>query len=348
MNIVIDVSHMHPANKHRGVGLYTHFLFDHLQQLTSSHTFSLKTEPTQPFAADLIHFPFFDFFFATLPFSTNSPSLVTIHDCIPLLYPAHYKPGIKGKFNYIKQRISLKNVDHVITNSLTSKHDISRFLGVPNNKISPIPMAGNPALIKQTLVKRPKSLASLNIHKPFFLYVGDINYNKNITFLLKSFAPLKKRAHLVLVSKALAHDIPESREIKQTIHALGLENDVVLATAIPNEPIDALQWLYQNAQAYVQPSLYEGFGIPVVEALSSGTLVICSMGGSLKEFKHEAIFPIDPTQAQSLTIAFQKVLELPTKDKSALEAKAVVYASNYSWKKCAQNTLAVYEQVAHL
>lgn len=346
MNIVIDVSRMHPANKHRGVGLYTQFLFEHLKKLPSDHSFVLKTDPEQSSKADVIHYPFFDFFFSTLPSDSPAPSLVTIHDCIPLIYPAHYKPGLKGQFNYIKQRMSLKKIDHVITNSSTSKKDISRLLSIPLDHVTPIPMAGNPALNDQAIKKLPDKIRKIKINKPYFLYVGDINYNKNLPFLLTAFAPLKNRAQLVLVSKAMAQDIPESRTIKQTIHTLHLENDVLIASHIPNQPIDALRWLYQNAHAYVQPSLYEGFGIPVIEALSCGTLVVSSTGGSLKEFAHEAIFPIDPTNHKSLTKTLTNILELPSNVRSSLETQAVSYAHNYSWQKCAQSTLQVYEQVA--
>jgi glycosyltransferase involved in cell wall biosynthesis len=336
---------MHPANKVRGVGLYTKFLFEHLQQLPGNHTFALKTDIHQSYAADLTHYPYFDFFFSTLPAHAPTPTVVTIHDCIPLIYPDHYKPGFRGRFNYIKQKIKLGRINHIITNSVTSKNDIAHFLKVKPAQISPIPMAGNPLLSASAVKRVPELIASLKLTKPFFLYVGDINYNKNVSLLLTAFKPLKSRAHLVMVSHAMAHDIPESLAIRQLISDLSLEHDVILAANIPNKPIDALQWLYQNAIAYVQPSYYEGFGIPVIEALSCGTPVISSMGGSLKEFASAAIFPFDPLDATSLTNALEQLLNLPPKVKTSLKQQAVAFANKYSWQKCAANTLNVYKQV---
>ncbi len=346
MNIVIDVSRMHSGNKHRGVGLYSQSLFEHLHKVDCNHSFVLKTDIDHKVSADVIHYPFFDFFFPTLPFVKMAPTIVTIHDAIPLLYPDHYKPGIKGKFSYIQQRLSLKRVDHVITNSETSKADICEKLSISKDRVTPIAMAANPRLSSKKLSSTPELIKSLKIDLPFFLYVGDINFNKNVPFLLTSFAATKFDASLVIVSKAMASDIPESRHIRRIIHDLHLSNRVVIAENIPPEPIDSMQWLYQNAVAYIQPSLYEGFGIPVLEALSCGTLVISSTGGSLKEFVSDAIFPVDPLDTQSLTSALNHVIKLPQSQKEMLKKTAVDYASTYSWETHAKKTVSLYEQVS--
>lgn len=348
MTIIIDVSRMHSNNKHRGVGLYTQSLFEYLEKVDCKHSYILKTDTDQTMAADVIHYPYFDFFFSTLPYKKVAPTIVTIHDAIPLLFPDHYKPGTKGKFNYIKQRLSLKRVDHIITNSQTSKADICDKLSISKDRVTPIAMAANPRLSSKKLTFTPEVITSLKLNKPFFLYVGDINFNKNLPFLLTAFAATSFNASLVLVSKAMADDIPESRQIRQRIRDLHLSNRVIVAENIPAEPIDSLQWLYQNAIAYIQPSLYEGFGIPVLEALSCGTLVISSTGGSLKEFVSDAIFPVDPLDSQSLTSALNQLVELPQSQKEILKKTGLDFASSFSWETHAKKTVSLYEQVAKL
>lgn len=344
MNIVIDVSRMHPANQHRGVGLYAQSLYEQLLKLKTNHTFRLKTQPHQNLQTDVVHYPFFDFFFPTLPLKKIAPTIVTIHDAIPLVYPNYYKPGIRGKFNYLKQRLSLKSVDQVITMSQTSKSDIARYLAYPSAKITPIALAGNPRLNARKLETMPSILKSLSIEKPFYLYVGDINYNKNIHYLLTGFAAASADCQLVLVAKAMANNIPEAQAINQTISELKLEKRVIIATDIPSDPIEPLLWLYQNAHAYIQPSLYEGFGIPVIEALSCGTIVASSTGGSLKEFDSPPLFKINPEDPKSLTQALEQVNHLSTNKRSHLITQGIAYAHTFSWQKCAQETLRVYER----
>lgn len=344
MNIVIDVSHMHPANQHRGVGLYAQSLYERLRKLKTNHTFSLKTQPNQNIQTDVVHYPFFDFFFPTLPFKKIAPTITTIHDTIPLVYPLYYKPGIRGRFNYLKQRLSLKSVDQVITMSQTSKADIARYLAYPPARITPIALAGNPRLNPRKLKTIPSELKSLGIEKPYYLYVGDINYNKNIHYLLTGFAAVSADCQLVLVAKAMANNIPEAQAINRTIAALKLKKRVVIATTIPADPIEPLLWLYQNAHAYIQPSLYEGFGIPVIEALSCGTIVASSTGGSLKEFDSPPLFKINPENPESLTQALEQINHLPANKRSHLVAQGIAYAHTFSWQKCAEETLRVYEQ----
>ncbi len=344
MNIAIDISHLHADSRYRGIGVHAYSLYEALRNLDSPHTFSLYIDINQAPNADVIHYPHFDFFAASLPWSKQAPTVVTIHDVIPLIYPQHYKPGIKGKFNYLKQRLSLQSVDHVITLSSTSKADISHYLACPPAKITSIALAGNPRLTAQKLEKIPSGLHSLAIKQPFYLYVGDINYNKNIPYLLKGFAALSQDHQLVMVSKAMANDIPEAQMIKQMIDQLKIGKRVVMATDIPAQPIEPLLWLYQHAQAYIQPSLYEGFGLPVLEALSCSTLVISSTGGSLKEFSSPAIFTIDPLDPASLTQALEKVNGLTSNKRADLVGQGIAYAQTFSWHKCAQETLKVYER----
>lgn len=347
MNVVIDISQSHSENKARGVGMYAKFLHENLLSLSTKHTFTLKQETLFESIPDLIHYPYFDFFFPTLPLKNIAPTIITIHDTIPLIFPNHYKPGIRGKFNYIKQRLLVKNAHHIITNSITSKNDITTYLDVPSNKVTPISMAADESFTSSPITAIPKEIRRLNVQKPYFLYVGDINYNKNISFLLDGFKSFSKTHTLVMVSRSLENDIPESREIRSRIIENNLDSSVLIASKIPSIPVTALNWLYQNAIAHIQPSLYEGFGIPVIEALRSGTIVVSSTGGALKEFKSDAIFPVDPLDAKTLTDCLKKVISLSKTSRETLIASGKTYAQSFSWKKTAKETIAVYELIAN-
>jgi len=221
MKIAVDSGPLEGSHAVRGIGFYTKNLILALKKLQKDKNFTLdvfdfSTNPKKLSTYDIAHYPYFDLFFHTLPASKPTKTIVTIHDVIPLIYPKHYPAGIRGKLRFLKQKHSLKTTSAVITDSESSKKDIVRFLKVPNEKIFPIHLASAPYFKKIT---NPQTLSRVSkkysLPKKFVLYVGDINYNKNIINLVKA-AKIAKLP-LVIVGKHAKEMSSQENNVKTLI-----------------------------------------------------------------------------------------------------------------------------------
>lgn len=292
---------MNGMNMFRGVGMYTMFLRDALE--TQKHVTLTKSTP------DIIHYPYFDLFFHTLPARRSAPTVVTIHDVIPLVFPRNYPPGIKGKLRFFLQLMSLQTVDAIVTDSNCSKQDICSYLRIPEKKVHVTHLAGNPDITRQ-----PKSVVE-NIRKEYtlpesyILYVGDMNYNKNLVRFLRACATLPEDVHVVLVGRSLGNiDIPEGKELHEAASSLG--DRVHILTNVPKSPHPDLAALFTGARAYVQPSLYEGFGLSVLDAMQCSCPVVCSNVSSLPEVAGDAALYMDPWDIEDMTRVIKRSLSM--------------------------------------
>ena len=142
MHIAMDISPLETGHSGRGVGVYTKRLIEAMQMYEKSHTVSLVTHQHDiPESCNIVHYPYFDPFFLTLPFFRKYPSVVTIHDVIPLLYPDKFPSGIKGSIRFQLQKLSLRGVRRVITDSKTSKRDIQTIIGRNPNSVDVVYLA---------------------------------------------------------------------------------------------------------------------------------------------------------------------------------------------------------------
>lgn len=342
--ILLNTSPLRSGHVVRGIGFYTR----HLEESLKDDASITLLQPGDAAKPDLVHYPFFDLFLPSLPIRPWVKTVVTIHDVIPLIFPEQYKPGIKGRVALKKQKVALTQVSAVITDSETSKQDIIRLLPVAANKLHVVPLAGQPEI--QTVSKQiiQIHLKKLGITKPYCLYVGDINYNKNIPALIKMLKFLPETISLVCVGKAMQkNDIPEWRAIENQVALSNVSNRVHFISSIATTDVEALSALYSGALCYVQPSLYEGFGLPVIEALACETPVVSSNRGSLPEVLKKAAFFAEPT-AEALAQTVLTVKDLSANQRKQQVAKGLTLAHSYTWKKTAENTIAVYKQVLNL
>lgn len=341
MRVAIDISPLHQYNHHRGIGTYARNLAESLREVGADHQFDLIKSTRSLNEYDLVHYPFFDLFFLTLPFSKPKPTIVTIHDVIPLVYPDKYLPGIRGKIKHRLQKLSLGNVKHIITDSQTSKKDIIEYLSVDPHMINSIPLAPGKEFFPRNKKDVKAVLSNYEITQPYLLYVGDINYNKNLVALVKAFGEVDPDCNLVLVSRALTTDIPESRQIRRAIKKTRHPERVKVLTDVGDE----LSALYSGAEWYIQPSLYEGFGLPVLEAMACKAPVISSIGGSLREIVNDQVaVTFDPLKPESMAWAIDHALLLSNKSRQKYATKGHEHAQGYSWKKTANKTLEIYSR----
>jgi len=323
----------------RGIGKYASQLLTALKKKHEIRVVELGKE-TMP--VDLIHYPFFDFFFLTLPLIKKKPTVVTIHDCTPLIFPEKYPAGIRGKIKFLIQKTALRNVSAVITDSENSKKDIIRFLGVPENKIYVIYLAADsrfrklPAVNKQLLVK-------YDLPPKFALYVGDVNYNKNLPNLIRAFASLKRKdLYLVLVGKAFENkNLPEVEELLSLIDKLNLKEKVRILGFIEDQD---LVKIYNLAQVFVLPSLYEGFGLGILEAMACGCPVLTSQTSCLPEVAGKAAVLVNPYSIKEIVEGIEKLTE-DSSLKNKLIKEGLVRAKKFSWEKTAEETIKVYQSV---
>ncbi|MBX4205584.1 glycosyltransferase family 4 protein [Candidatus Microgenomates bacterium] len=359
MKIAIEKGSTKSGHAIRGVGFYTKNLI---------HALGNKVDPIDTKSADLskydlIHIPHFDPFIDTFPKNIESGKyMVTIHDLIPLLYPKNYPPGLKGKLRYMNQKRKAKNAQAIITDSETSKKDIVRFLQIDPNKIHVVYLAaqsGMKKLSKQNLIEIKKKY---NLPEKFVLYIGDINYNKNIPNLVKAckFANLK----LVIVGKQamelenLGQDLklikgpkdwvrfvfgiphPQLAHYKEVLDLVENNHDVLRLGFVP---VEDLSGIAQLASVYCQPSLYEGFGLPLLEAFSMDLPVVASHTQVLVEIGADACLYADPYDYKDMGEKLKSVIEDKAL-KNNLIKKGKERLKNFSWIKTAQETYSIYEK----
>lgn len=331
----------------RGIGSYTKHLLEVLRQYKDIKLVQNETE------ADVVHYPYFDLFFDTLRL-ISKPTVITIYDVIPLIYPKQYPPGIKGRLRFFLQKNKLKNVDAVITISETSKKDIVRFLDVPQEKVFPIHLAPGPSFQKLATGNwQLETMRRYNLPKHFVLYVGDVNYNKNVEGLVKAFSLLlanksklkrmdaNKSLGLMLIGKAFKDDIPETRKILHLIKELDLEDIIIMPGFVPD---DDLAGIYNLATVYCQPSFYEGFGLPVLEAMACGTPVAAAKTQALVEIAEGKAQFFNPKDLEDMMKVLSGTINsLPLRKK--LSRDGILHSNKFSWDKVADETIRVYKKV---
>lgn len=367
MKIAIDSYPLTSGDKIRGVGEYTRRLLDALKKIKQLKNLkieavSLAADDISDF--DLLHVPYFNPFQLTVPKDVGTRLVITIHDLIPLVYPKHYPPGIRGWVNLQVQKIRLKKVNAIITDSETSKKDIVRFLGVDATKVfsTHLASAKHFRVIKDK-TKLEKVKKKYKLPSKFVLYVGDVNYNKNIPGLIE--ACFLAKTPLVIVGKQAKeieeqgidlHSIsgprdwfrfllnkphPELAHYAKILRAFKSNKQIMRLGFVPK---DDLVEIYNLATVYCQPSFYEGFGLPVLEAMSCGIPVVAVKTQALVEIVEKGAMFADPKNPEDLS---EKIKTVFTNNKiqKELSKKGLKNVSRYSWGKTAKETLSVYSSV---
>lgn len=265
--------------------------------------------------------------------------VVTIHDVIPYIYPTA-STRLDRLVYHTWLPFALRHVDAVITDSACSKTDIVRVLGVQPDKVSVISLAANPSYRPLEATDTRPILQRHGIDFPYILYIGSIEARKNLVRLLEAYAHLRSWSphwKLVIVGARKWQAGP----VLDTLQRLKLQEHVYLPGFIAEE---ALAALYNGADLFVFPSLYEGFGLPVLEAMACGTPVVTSNTSSLPEVAADAALLVDPLSVEAIAQAMRRVLE-DTSLAADLSARGLRRAQQFSWEQTAQETIAVYEQV---
>ena len=345
MKVAIDSGPLNTADATRGIGVHTREIIKYLQKIKGLDIQAVDFRTAKLSDFDIAHYSFFNPHFLTLPFAKPaSKMIVTIHDVIRLIYPQAYPPGIKGTLKFFIQKFNLRNADAIITISETSKKDIVRFLGVDPQKIFVVYLAPQTISTQHLSVAEVKS--KFNLPDKFVLYVGDVNYNKNLMRLAN--ACKKIGSVLVMVGKQSTEQNFDKNNIENAawvafLKKYGNDKSVKRLGYVESSDQSAI---YKLATVYCQPSLYEGFGLTLLEAFSQKCPVVSSRTQALVEVGGNACEYFSPLDVNDIARCLDKAMK-DDKKRTDLIKKGSERLKNFSWEKSATETWNVYKKVMH-
>jgi glycosyltransferase involved in cell wall biosynthesis len=287
--------------------------------------------------ANLFHAPHY-----VLPPLTPCRAVVTIHDCIHLRFPQY----LPNRLGYAYARGALWVAAHrsarVLTVSEASKRDILQYCRVPDSKITVIPNAIDERFSEDPPadeVMRVRERYQLN--DPFVLYAGNIRPHKNLERLIEAFYTIRRGdlEHVKLL--IIGDEISKYATLRRTVHRYKLHKHVRFFGFVPDA---TLAILYRLARVFVFPSLYEGFGLPPLEAMASGTPVITSNVSSLPEVVGDAAMLIDPYEPDAIAGAMRRVL-VDDRLRDDMRERGLARAREFSWGQSIRRVREIYDEV---
>ena len=285
-----------------------------------------------------------DLFHATdhlIPKYSNFPVVATLMDAIPLVHPE----WIRMRFSSLKIGLWRRTVcwaDHVLTISEHSKEDLARHFGISREKISVIPLGVDERYFERfDSCHKEQVLKRLGLPDRFYLFVGTLQPRKNIERLLDAHAALPLRLQKAFPLVIVGRDGWGGADLLARLTYEMTQGRVFWLEYLPDADVRTLM---QSAQALLLPSLYEGFGLPVVEAFASGLPVITSNTTALPEVAGDAALLVNPLDVWEISDAMRQVVEAPGLARQLIVA-GESRARELSWSACAQRTLEVYRRV---
>ena len=294
--------------------------------------------------ADVHHVPL-----NAVPLFMPKPYVVTIHDMASLLFPT--AKGFEQNWKAYRFRRGLLNADQVIAVSKATKRDVQNVMGVPENRVRVIYNAPDPAFtvsnVADDLRARDLLMERYQVDYPYLLYAGTIRAQKNIPRLVEAFAvlrgelethPIYKKLRLVIIGDELS----KHPQLRRTVIQSRVEN---LVRFLGFVPIEMLRAFYKNAAAFVFPSLYEGFGLPPIEAMACGTPVVASNVSSLPEVVGDAAMVVNPENVFDIARGIREILLDEFLRRRCVQL-GMQQLRRFSWPQTAEQVAETYQSVA--
>lgn len=313
-----------------------------LPYLGRHRAFAKKVMAERP---DIFHAPA-----GSLPMGYRGKSVVTVHDLAIYLHPEWFPGG-----QFFSKRVvvpsSLERADRVIAVSRSTKRDLMRRFTLPAEKIAVV-HEGVEYHVPQEEMSRKQTLAErYGLDRPYFLYLGTVEPRKNLPMLVKAYVSLAKRfpdllgdTELLLAGGMGWKTDPTMKAVRKAAKALGTSKARIRHLGyVPAED----KWgLMAEAEAFLFPSKYEGFGLPVLEAMSLGTPTVASETSSIPEITgRDGAILADPEDVTEWVLAMKHLLENP-EARADLGARGLARSTEFRWQKAAGETLEIYEEVA--
>ena len=282
---------------------------------------------------DVLHVPH-----CNVPLFYRGKMIVTIHDLTHLVYPEFLPSKIVHLYFKFIFWFVCKRANRIMTDSESTKKDLLRFYKAGASKMTVVPLGVGSEFVRKSRDEVDYLYGKYNIprDKKILLYVGNLLPHKNLNMLLEGFARMQGRENcrLVLVGKAFSGRTQDTRE-----KDLGLEGLTIHAGMVSQED---LVNFYNLADLFVLPSLYEGFGLPVLEAFACGTPVACSNTSSLPEVGGSVAKYFDPKDADSIARALESSID----DKGKYDAEIDAWVSKFTWKNSAKQIRDIATEIA--
>lgn len=289
---------------------------------------------------NLLHIPH-----TRVPLILPCPYVVTVHDLADFFYPAD--DGFRSSVRYFLGRRALGAAARVLAVSQATRRDVARLFHVPAERIEVVYNSIDDRLAQANASEEKQPvLERYGVNYPFLLYAGSVKPQKNVVRLIEAFAVLKGELE--------TH--PSYRELKLIVIGDEPSNNpdlrrTVVRCRIPQEvrflgfvPLDVLRVFYQAAEAFVFPSLYEGFGLPPLEAMAQGTPVVVSNVAALPEVVGQAAVMVNPENIFDIARGIRRVL-LESDTRALLRRRGLEQVKKFSWERSIERVLAIYHQV---
>lgn len=269
---------------------------------------------------------------------TGGASVITVHDLAFLRYPETHAPESRRYYGQIHWAV--RRADLILADSLATKHDLVNLLRVPPERIRVVYPAPPPGMARPPERAVRSLRESLGLTRPYILFVGTLEPRKNLVRLVQAFAQIQH----VFGGELVLAGAPGfgAEEVHAAASAAPVRGRVRLVGRVQAEDLPAL---YAGAEALVMPSLYEGFGLPPLEAMACGTPVVASNVSSLPEVCGDAALLCTPTDVASIATALERVLTDSALRRQLIE-KGRARVRSFTWQRTVHNVLACYREVA--
>ena len=293
---------------------------------------------------DLIHVP--NTFWR--PLITKAPFVITVHDLLDYMYRAHTNNGMRRTIHNYMTRQVMQHAARIFAVSNFTKRDVSRYFNIRPEKVEVVYNAldesfqrGHSSAAEQEMMR-----GRYQVDSPFLLYAGRISPHKNVARIIEAFSALKgelakqgEYPDLKLI--IIGDEVSKNPDIRRAVIRSGMQQDVRFLGYVS---IDVLRIFFDMAKVFVFPSLYEGFGLPPLEAMAHGTPVVASNTSALPEVVGHAALMVNPENVFEISRALQRALtDQPLRER--MKAAGLEQAQRFSWEVSVRRMLKVYEQV---
>jgi glycosyltransferase involved in cell wall biosynthesis len=294
---------------------------------------------------DVVHIPHLFW----IPRGLPCPYVVTVHDLLEHMYGAHNGSTLRRSLHFQLTRRALSKAARVLAVSQFTKSEIEKLFAIPGGRIEVVHNAIDERFLRGHATPSDLELIAQRylVNYPFLLYAGAIRPHKNVVRIIEAFSALKtelEKEHVMTDLKLIiiGDDLSSHPDLRRTVIRSGVQNDVRFLGFVP---IEVLRIFYDVAQVFVFPSLYEGFGLPPLEAMAHGTPVVTSNTSSLPEVTGNAAVLVNPENVFEIRRALHKAL-LDSALRARMEQRGYEQAQRFSWTTSVERILEIYREVA--
>ena len=294
---------------------------------------------------DLVHIPHLFW----LPRSLPCPYVMTVHDVVEHMYRAHDRSDLRRSLHFHFTRRVLKGASRILAVSKFTKNEIEKLFGIPGSHIEVVYNAIDERFLRGHASEADQQVLAERylVTYPYLLYAGRISPHKNLVRIIEAFSALKTELEkdarypdLKLI--IIGDELSKNPDLRRTVIRSGVQNDVRFMGFVP---IEMLRVFYDAAKIFVFPSLYEGFGLPPLEAMAHGTPVVTSNTSSLPEVVGNAAVLVNPENVFEIMRALHRVL-LDQSIRDKIKQRGYEQGKKFSWDASARRILEVYAEVA--